>query len=152
MRRIRQAYKVIGVATLAALVLLPNLQVVMRGVFEVPLVGAEELARYLLIVVTFLAVPLAAAEGGHIRMEEFQARLPARLRLAVRIAINLLAIAAFGAAAIAAVITLFNNLENTTPTLSIPFYIFVLPVLLGMTMLVVEAALSLRNEIRNRKS
>lgn len=150
MRRIRKAYKVIGIMMLAVLVALPNVQIVMRDVFDFPLIGAEELARYLLIVVTFLAVPLAAAEGGHIRMEEFQARLPRRIRRGVRIAITLLAVGAFGTAAVAALTTLMNNLENTTPTLSIPFYIFVLPVVIGMAMLTLEAVISLRDEIRNR--
>ena len=41
----------------------------MRGVFNVPLAGAEELAKYFLICLTFLAASYVTAEGGQIRME-----------------------------------------------------------------------------------
>ncbi len=152
MNAVRLFYKVIGVGTLLVLVALPNLQVVMRGVFDVPLIGAEELARYLLIVVTFIAVPLAAAEGGHIRMEEFQIRLPEKTRHIVRVVIAASGVAAFSVATAAAVVTLLNNLENTTPTLSIPFYIFVLPVVVGAGAFAVESVIMLRDEIAHRKS
>ena len=42
--------------------------------------GAEELARYFLICLTFLGVVVGDLEGGQIRMEEFQALLPPRPR------------------------------------------------------------------------
>ena len=149
---VRLLYKIIGVGTLAVLIALPNLQVIMRGIFDVPLIGAEELARYLLIVVTFMAIPLAAAEGGHIRMEEFQARMAGRLRKGVRVVVAASGLTAFAIVTAAAGLTLVNNLENTTPTLSIPFYIFVLPVLAGSGFLAVECLIALRREIANRIS
>ncbi|HEX6692872.1 MAG TPA: TRAP transporter small permease subunit, partial [Burkholderiales bacterium] len=48
----------------AALVVTPLLQITMRGVFNVPLAGAEELAKYFLICLTFLAASYVTAEGG----------------------------------------------------------------------------------------
>ena len=44
----------------------------MRGIFNVPMSGAEELARYFLITLTFIAASYVTREGGQIRMEEFQ--------------------------------------------------------------------------------
>ena len=60
---------------LAALVITPLAQITMRGIFNVPMSGAEELARYFLICMTFLAAAYVTQQGGQIRMEEFQAVL-----------------------------------------------------------------------------
>ncbi len=40
------------------------LQIVMRGIFNVPMAGAEELTRYFLICLTFMAGALVTVEGG----------------------------------------------------------------------------------------
>ncbi len=44
-----RAVRWISLALLAALVITPLAQILMRGVFNVPMSGAEELARYFLI-------------------------------------------------------------------------------------------------------
>ena len=52
---------------LAALVVTPLVQITMRGVFNVPMAGAEELARYFLICLSFVAasyVTQKAARSG----------------------------------------------------------------------------------------
>ena len=74
---------------LAALVVTPLVQITMRGVFNVPLAGAEELAKYFLICLTFLAASYVTREGGQIRMEEFQFLLPAKPRLVLQLAIEM---------------------------------------------------------------
>ena len=51
---IRKAVRCICLLLLAALVVTPLLQIVMRGVFNVPMSGAEELARYFLICLSFV--------------------------------------------------------------------------------------------------
>ena len=66
---IRSACVVIGCFALAAIVVLPATQIVLRE-FGAPFVGMEELARYFMIVVTFVGIPLVNHEGGHIRMDE----------------------------------------------------------------------------------
>ena len=61
---------------LSLLIATPLAQVVMRGVFNVPMSGTEELARYFLICLSFLAASFVTREGGQICMEEVQAFLP----------------------------------------------------------------------------
>ena len=51
----RSAVRRASLVLLAALVVTPLAQITMRGVFNVPLAGAEELAKYFLICLTFLA-------------------------------------------------------------------------------------------------
>ena len=52
-----RAVRRVSLILLAALIVTPLLQITMRGIFNVPLAGAEELARYFLICLTFLAAP-----------------------------------------------------------------------------------------------
>ena len=53
----------VSLALLALLVITPLAQIVMRGIFNVPMAGAEELARYFLIAMTFLAASYVTVAG-----------------------------------------------------------------------------------------
>ena len=76
----RRLIRWISLALLFMLIATPLAQIVMRSIFNVPMSGAEELARYFLICLTFLAAPLVTLGGGQIRMEEFQAGIPPKPR------------------------------------------------------------------------
>ncbi|MFN7104358.1 MAG: TRAP transporter small permease [Pseudorhizobium sp.] len=54
----------------AGLVLVPTTQVVMRSIFALPFIGAEELTRFLLICLVFCSYPLVVANGENIVMGE----------------------------------------------------------------------------------
>jgi TRAP-type C4-dicarboxylate transport system permease small subunit len=119
------------VLILAGIVLVPIAQVVMRGVFGLPFVGAEELTRFLLICLIFVGYPLVVETGENIVMGEIKSSLPTRLRNVVNLAIS---ISAVGVTLFLAYVTwanIFKNLNNTTPTLGIPFWIFLAATLFG---------------------
>lgn len=124
MRFLRLPLQVAAVACLAALVLLPSVQVVARDLFVSPIVGIEELARLSLILLVFLAYPLVVDAGEDIVMSEAKAMLPRLFRRALDVVI------AFGCAAAAFFMgwavwqALAANPRNMTPTLEIPFWIF----------------------------
>ncbi|MFL5177094.1 MAG: TRAP transporter small permease, partial [Microvirga sp.] len=73
---VRTLVRWLSLALLAALIITPLAQIVMRGIFNVPMSGAEELARYFLITLTFVAASYVTRQGGQIRMEEFQGLIP----------------------------------------------------------------------------
>ena len=81
------------VVIMAGLIIVPMAQVVMRGVFTLPFIGAEELTRFLLICLVFCAYPLVVEHGENIVMGEFKAAMPRRLRAAINLIISVLAIA-----------------------------------------------------------
>ncbi|WP_353646305.1 TRAP transporter small permease [Mesorhizobium sp. WSM2239] len=126
--------RVLSAATvllLAGIVLVPIAQVVMRGVFGLPFVGAEELTRFLLICLIFVGYPLVVETGENIVMGEIKSSLPTRLRNVINLAIS---ISAVGVTLFLAYVTwanIFKNLNNTTPTLGIPFWIFLSATLFG---------------------
>ena len=111
----------------------------MRGIFNVPMSGAEELARYFLICLTFLGGVLRHEQGGQIRMEEFQALIPPRPRWLLQLADRALRHRSCSALICAAsLVTIRNNLHNQTATLEMPFWLFMGPLAVGSLLLVVE--------------
>jgi TRAP-type C4-dicarboxylate transport system permease small subunit len=120
-----------AVVLMAGLVLVPTAQVIMRGVFVLPFIGAEELARFLLICLIFCSYPLVVANGENIVMGELKAALPRALRRIVNLAISVAAVAATAFLAYVTATNISRNLANSTPTLGIPFWIFLGAALFG---------------------
>ena len=151
MELVRKAVRWASFVLLAALVVTPLAQITMRGVFNVPLAGAEELAKYFLICLTFVAASYVTREGGQIRMEEFQFLLPPKPRWILQLVIEISGIALFGVLFVAAVITITRNLNSVTPVLEIPFWLFFAPLVLGSLLLVVETLAILVHTWRSRR-
>ena len=135
---IRAFVRGLSLLLLALLIVTPLAQVIMRGVFTLPMSGAEELARYFLICLCFLAASYVTVEGGQIRMEEAQAFLPERLRWCVQLSIERAGSLFFGTVSVFAMITISRNLENQTATLEMPFPFFMAPLALGAGLLALE--------------
>jgi TRAP-type C4-dicarboxylate transport system permease small subunit len=148
---VRAGVRAVSLALLALLVVTPLSQIVMRGVFNVPMSGAEELARYFLICLTFLAASYVTHGGGQIRMEEFQAMLPPRPRWLLQMVVELAGIAMFATLFVAGVVTVRNNLSNQTATLEMPFWLFMGPLVVGSLLLVVETAAMFVHTLRRRR-
>jgi TRAP-type C4-dicarboxylate transport system permease small subunit len=147
----RKAVRRASLVLLAALIVTPLAQIAMRGVFNVPLAGAEELAKYFLICLTFLAASYVTREGGQIRMEEFQFMLPPKPRWILQLAIELCGIAVFGIVFVASVVTVTRNMNSVTPVLEMPFWLFFAPLVLGSLLLVVETVAMLAHTWRSRR-
>jgi len=139
-----------SLAMLVLMVALPFVQVVMRELFSRPIVGVEELARFMLICTVFLALPYVVSAGSNIRMEEFQSMFPAGFVRVVKLAIAVAAIVAFGAAALASGIAIQKNLNNATPTLGIPYWIFLGAAAIGFGMTTIECAVQFVKALQNR--
>ena len=151
LRLIRAGVRWISLALLALLIVTPLAQIIVRGVFNAPMASAEELARYFLICLTFLASSYVTLEGGQIRMEEFQGALPARLRWYLQMTIEVAGIVMFGVIFMAATITIGDNLENQTPTLEMPFWLFMAPLLVGSLLLMLETAMQFLHTLKRRR-
>lgn len=140
---LRATLRGLSFALLALLIATPLAQIVMRSVFNVPMSGAEELTRYFLVCAVFVAAPLVTFEGGQIAMEEVQALVPARPRWWLQMLIEVAGVGFFALMAVAAVVTIGNNLNNRTATLEMPFWLFMAPLVVGMALLSLETAVRL---------
>ncbi len=147
----RRLIRWISLALLFLLIATPLAQIVMRSIFNVPMSGAEELARYFLICLTFLAAPLVTFSGGQIRMEEFQALIPAKPRWGLQLLIEVAGIATFALFAVAAVVTISKNMQNQTATLEMPFWLFMAPLALGATLLALETVVMLAHTWQRKR-
>jgi TRAP-type C4-dicarboxylate transport system permease small subunit len=148
---VRALVRWMSLALLASLIITPLAQIMMRGIFNVPMSGAEELARYFLITLTFVSASYVTLEGGQIRMEEFQGLVPPRPRWILQLGIEVCGIAMFGLLCAAGVITILNNLSNQTATLEMPFWLFMAPLVVGSALLVVETAGTFVHTWRRRR-
>lgn len=135
-------------SVLVALVLVPFVQIIMRDVAGSAIIGAEEFTRFLLIVLVFAAYPLVVMERENIVMAEFQELLSDRLRRALTFIITLSAFLAAGFIAWVAWVTIFKNLNNATPTLKIPFWLFLGSSFFGFTAAALRHLVDLRHPPR----
>jgi TRAP-type C4-dicarboxylate transport system permease small subunit len=136
---VRRLFRWAGVLLLAVLISLPVMQVVLRQ-FGSPFIGAEELARFMLICVVFVTLPYVVSSGAAVRMEELLHALPHRLRRGLRIVIPITGALGFGAAAVSVAVATMRNLDNETPTLQIPYWVFFSAAFLGLLFAAVECA------------
>jgi TRAP-type C4-dicarboxylate transport system permease small subunit len=113
--------------------------------------GAEELARYFLICLTFLAAAYVTEQGGQIRMEEFQGSIPPRPRWYLQLLIELSGAVLFAVFLVAALVTIRNNLQNQTAVMELPFWLFMGPLAVGSLLLVVETLMMLVHTWRRRR-
>ena len=148
---VRTGLRWVCLALLFLLIATPLAQIVMRSVFNVPMSGAEELARYFMICLVFLGAPLVTLWGGQIGMEEFQALIPARPRWWLQLLIEVAGIALFLLIAVATAVTIRNNMSNQTATLEMPFWLFMAPLAVGSLMLMVETAAKLAHTWKRKR-
>jgi TRAP-type C4-dicarboxylate transport system permease small subunit len=150
MEPLRWVFRWGSLVMLVAMVVLPFLQVVAREVVGSPLIGAEELARFMLICTVFIALPYVAAGGANIRMEEILSLCPARFVRGVKITVAVVAIATFATAAIASLIAITSNLDNATPTLGMPYWLFLGAAFVSFTMTTVECVIQFVKVLQDR--
>jgi TRAP-type C4-dicarboxylate transport system permease small subunit len=151
MKWVRKAVRGVSLLLLAAVVITPLAQITMRGVFNVPMAGAEEMTRYFLICLTFLAAAYVTEQGGQIRMEEFQFLVPPKPRWVLQLLIELSGVVVFGILFAASVVTISRNLSNQTPTMEMPFWLFMAPLAIGSALLVVETLAMFVHTWRSRR-
>jgi TRAP-type C4-dicarboxylate transport system permease small subunit len=123
------------------MIALPAWQVMMREGFNKPFIGAEELTRFMLICVVFITLPYVVVSGANIRLEEGIQHMPAGLQRITRAVIALSAMVTFAIAAVAVGVATMRNLQNATPTLGIPYWIFFSASLIGFLVASLESGL-----------
>jgi TRAP-type C4-dicarboxylate transport system permease small subunit len=135
---------------LVAMVALPFIQVVSREIFAAPIVGVEELARFMLICSVFLALPYVISAGASIRMEEILAMFPVRVIHGMKAFAAITCAVAFAAIAVASCLAISTNLDNATPTLGIPYWIFLGAAVVSFSMSTVECGVQFVKVIQNK--
>lgn len=139
--------KEISILCLSVMLVTVILQVLMRELFDFPLVGAEEFVRYLMIWIVLFPLAFTLREGGHIAMAELRDMLPKPIREGLSIFSDVCSLIVFAIVSWSSLSVIIENPNNTTATLQIPFWVFFLPNLLGFVLLTVGYLLILMKRI-----
>jgi TRAP-type C4-dicarboxylate transport system permease small subunit len=121
----------VAMLALGALVVLPATQVMLRDLFNSPIIGLEESTRWGLIILVFLGAPLLISTNEQIRLSEFVDVLPGLVRKGLERLILLSGGLALAVIVWAGVLSIARNFGTRTPTLDIPFWLFASPMLIG---------------------
>lgn len=105
----------------AGLFLCVMMQIVWRYILELPLPWSEEVARYLLVWISLLAVAIAFRNDSHIRLDFFIARCPRVLRHVVWVFFNLLVLAFLVLLVVYGIPNAFLGKNTFSPGLSASF-------------------------------
>jgi TRAP-type C4-dicarboxylate transport system permease small subunit len=136
-----------GSVLLLAFLTLAN--VIGRSLFGQSLASAEELSRFLIVLLTFVGLGYGASKGRHIRMTAFYDQLPERPRKAMMLIISgttALLLGAFTWLAFRYVLGTVRPLGAVSPVLEVPVYLVYLAAPLGLLLATVQYALAfLRN-------
>lgn len=147
---VRKAFRYLSIALLALVISLPGLQIFLREVTQTPFIGAAELARFMLICTIFIALPYVVSSGANIRMEEIQMAMPTKVKRILKPLIPVLGSVIFGFIVYSTLIATISNLNNATPTLGIPYFIFFSTTFLGCLMTAFECGVQAYKAFTNR--
>lgn len=146
-RSLKSPLVFLSVLLLFVLIGMTILQVVLRTVFNYPLIGTEELARYFLISIVFLSIPLTTKSDEHIKMIEIRKMFPEKSQKIICFLSEAGAAFVFIVLAFSAAIALKNNIGNRTINLGIPSVIFLAPTVIGFIGSAVYSIINLKNAI-----
>lgn len=141
---------ILGAIGLMVLLITILLQVILRFVFSKPLMGAEEFTRYLVICVVLFPLAYAERSGSSIIMEEIQALFPRKFRIFINLSAHVLTTVVYGIVAVSSFSVLINNPLNKTATLEMPFWLFFLPTVVGLTAMTVVRIITVIYKFKQR--
>lgn len=137
----------VGAAALFFMMLLTTVDVAARYLANRPITGAFELTEYLVLILIFSFLAITQSEGGHVSVDLFLSRLPARLRFAVDLITHLVCLGLMALIFWMGTLNAFDlkSVGEASPNLGIPKYPFAFFLAFGCLILCVEY---LRNIIK----
>lgn len=130
-RNINRSTEYLSMALLLIMVGLVFLQIVMREVLNYSFSWTEEVARYLLVWVSFLASGFAYQYGAHISIEVFVKKLNINIAKMVKIFVALIGITFAFILIITGIELSLVNAMNKSPALKLPMGIVYLAIPIG---------------------
>lgn len=125
-------YELLGILFLLMLFLSVLIQIIMRNIFNSGSIQLEELARFSLVSLVFLMIPVLTWRGQHIIVDIVILYLPERVKRWFS-AITQLLVMVFGLYVLNAIVTIMEfNWNVRTPALAMPNVVFYIPITLGV--------------------
>ncbi|MBJ2355123.1 MAG: TRAP transporter small permease subunit [Sphaerochaeta sp.] len=132
LKKMAGLYELLGIIFLLMLFLSVLIQIIMRNIFNSGSIQLEELARFSLVSLVFLMIPVLTWRGQHIIVDIVILYLPERLKRWFS-AISQLLVMVFGLYVLNAIVTIMEfNWNVRTPALAMPNVVFYIPITLGV--------------------
>lgn len=126
--------------------------VLLRYLFGESIGWVEELSRYLMIWLAWLAIGLASRAGAHIALDLLETALPDFAAMLLRAAIFLIVAAFFAALIVVGAQYAAFAWNSTTPMLRLPFGLVYLAVPVGSALTLVHLLLTAHRDITRRRT
>lgn len=136
---------------LATMSVIIFVNVVMRYATDASLEWAEEVARYLMIWLTFLGAGPVLRYGGHIAVENLQDALPGKVAVAVRVLVAALLLVFFCFMVWYGWLYMQRTMHQMTPVTQIPFAWVYSAMPIGGLLLIAHYLLVLRAYLTERR-
>ena len=125
-------YELLGILFLMMLFLSVLIQIVMRNIFNSGSIQLEELARFSLVSLVFLMIPVLTWKNQQIIVDIVVLYLPENVKRWFS-AISQLLVMVFGLYVLYAIVTIMEfNWNVRTPALAMPNVVFYIPITLGV--------------------
>ena len=135
---------------LAAMAVIIFINVALRYLTNASLEWAEEVARYLMIWLTFLGAGPVLRYGGHIAVENLQDALPKPLAVALRVLVAALLLGFFGFMVWYGWLYMQRTMFQMTPVTQIPFAYVYSAMPIGGVLLIANLLLVVRGYTQDR--
>ncbi|MGD9211194.1 MAG: TRAP transporter small permease [Desulfobacteraceae bacterium] len=128
LRNISKWVSYVGMAMVIIMMLMVVVDVILRFVFNTPILGSVEVASYLLSIIAFTSIPLVESEEMHIVIPLIFDRFPKKVRLVLNFLISLIGLCVLVLISVASYYLAIEYLHRgkVTQVLSIPLYPFVI--------------------------
>ena len=127
------------------------IQIIMRNFFNSGSVVLEELARFSLVSLVFLMIPVLIVDKQHIIVDIVLVRLSQLWRRIFAICIEFCTIGLTIFLLFAIRQVMMRNWSVRTPAMRMPNIIFYIPIVLGLVFMVVASSMHLIDAIKDRK-
>lgn len=135
---VNRVTKGVTVLLLSVVTVMVAVEVVLRYCFGSSLYVTEELTRYLMVWVVFLACSLAVRDNAHINIEIVANRLTGRARASYNLVAQLFLLSFLAFLVVEGVIALSFQMEQIIPTLNVAIFWFYLAIPVGGTLMILN--------------
>jgi TRAP-type C4-dicarboxylate transport system permease small subunit len=140
--------RVVIIFLLSVLTVIVPVEVLLRYVFGKSLIITEELTRYVMVWVVFLASSLALKENLHINILVFVDKFHGRTRSGVSLLGQLLLLIFLLILIVEGIISLSFQMDQISPTLGIPLFWFYLAIPVGSALMIINLLPTMWKDIK----
>lgn len=130
---------------LVAMVSSSFIQVLNRNIFEIPMPGIEEIAKYCMVYAVMLGTEIGLRDGTQIRVTVFIDKLNLRYRKAINHLVGIILVIFSGLMLKESIVILLQQIESgqTSPGLKLPMYIPYFSLCLGFFIILITQTFKL---------